>query len=418
VSTSSSLVVMLTPDREQIDRRILLQAHSLSHAGYRVTLVGLPSLRGGQAIPAGVDLVTATPGRSASVALGLGIWRSYRRLVASPMPARGARWLRWILESLWVNPAGSFAASLREPALALRGHIYVAHDLPVLPVAIEAGARIGARIVYDAHELYPEQEFSPLLRRRWRRIERESIARVDAVTTVNPAIAVALERRYGIPRPIVLYSCPPWQAPAEPAPRRFHERWLLDRSTRIVLYQGGLTPHRNLEGLLRAMRHVRRRDVIIVLMGDGSERRRLSALAGRLGLEGRVRFHPAVAPEALLDYTASADLGIIPYLASSENTRLCTPNKLFELIQAEVPILAHELPELRRIVAGEGLGLVRDLATPEGIALAIDEYFEAAGDGEAYRDALRRAKKRYSWERQERELLDVYRRIDVRRTAA
>ena len=272
--------------------------------------------------------------------------------------------------------------------------------------------------MYDAHELYPEQEFSALLRHRWRRIERRLISRTDAVTTVNPAIAAALERRYRIPRPTVLYSCPPRLGPVEPVSRRFHDHWRLDPSMRIVLYQGGLVPHRNLAGLLRAMRHVRCRGVIAVLMGDGPERQRLSALARRLGVEGRVRFHPAVPSEALLDYTASADLGIIPYVASSENTRLCTPNKLFELIQAEVPILAHDLPELRRIVAGEGLGVVRDLTTPEGIAKAIDEYFEAADDGQAYREALRRAKERYCWEREEQTLLDVYQRIAAKRAAA
>ena len=47
VSPSCARVVMLTPDREQVDRRILLQAHSLSRAGYRVTVAGLPSLRSG-----------------------------------------------------------------------------------------------------------------------------------------------------------------------------------------------------------------------------------------------------------------------------------------------------------------------------------------------------------------------------------
>ena len=64
----------------------------------------------------------------------------------------------------------------------------------------------------------------------------------------------------------------------------------------------------------------------------------------------RIHFLDPVSQDELLSWTAGADIGIVPYPPIDLNSRLCTPNKLFEFIVAEVPILANDLPELRRFV--------------------------------------------------------------------
>lgn len=401
-------VVMLTPDQEQIDRRILLQAGSLTAAGYRVRVLGLPALREAQGLPSGVDLIRVSAATARLSTVVLILRRSYRRLRARATLTPALVLARRVFESVWVHPERPFTQCFLEPALQLCADVYVAHDLPVLPAAVEAAKRIGAKVVYDAHELYPDQEFARLLRRRWRAVEHLYIHCADAVTTVNPAIAAELEARYGIAQPLVLYNCLPRYPHLESKPRLFHDTWKLPPSTRTVLYQGGLAPHRNLDGLVRALAYVQNREVVAVFLGDGPEQERLARLVRRLGMTNRVYFHPAVPQSHLLRYTASADLGIIPYLATSKNTWLCTPNKLFEFLQAEVPILAHDLPELRRIIAGEGIGRVALLSSPKALAAAVDEWFAGSDPGRCYQQALRQAKERYCWEHEERKLLALY----------
>ncbi|HJY83339.1 MAG TPA: glycosyltransferase [Candidatus Binatia bacterium] len=404
-------VVMLTPDQEQIDRRILLQAESLMVAGSQVWILGLSSLQEAQGLPSGVDLIrvsAATARLSAVVSI---LRQSYRRLRARAALTPALMLARRVFESVWVHPERPFTQCFLEPALQLGADVYVAHDLPVLPTAVEAAKRIGAKVVYDAHELYPDQEFARLLRRRWRTVERLYIHCADAVTTVNPAIAAVLAARYGIAQPLVLYNCPPRYPHLESKPRIFHDTWRLPPSARIVLYQGGLTPHRNLDGLVRALAYVQNREVIAVFLGDGPERERLVRLVRRLGMTNRVYFHPAVPQSHLLHYTASADLGIIPYLTTSKNTWLCTPNKLFEFLQAEVPILAHDLPELRRIITGEEIGRIAMLSSPQALAAAVDELFAGSDPGRCYQQAVRQAKERYCWEHEERKLLALYRKF-------
>jgi glycosyltransferase involved in cell wall biosynthesis len=406
--SSGPRVVMLTPDRDRIDRRILLQAKSLTVAGYQVTILGRPSLHDNQELPAEVELIKPSPKSSPRAALISALRRSYRRL-QTQAALKPALWLaQRLVDSVQVHPERPFTQLFLEPAAKLRADIYVAHDLPVLPAAIEAATSNGAKVVYDAHELFPDQEFAPLLRRYWRAVERRYIQRASAVTTVNPAIAAELAACYTIAQPVVLYNSLPWHPHLESKPRLFHEALNLPPSTRTVLYQGGLVPHRNLTSLVRSMAYVQNRQVVVIFLGDGPEQKRLTRQARRLGVSDRVRFHPAVSQAHLLRYTASADLGIIPYLATSKNTKLCTPNKLFEFLQAEVPILAHDLPVLRLIIAGEGIGRVSTLSSPKSLATAVDEWFDTCGSGQSYQDALRQAKARYCWEREEQKLLTLY----------
>lgn len=404
-------VCMLTPDRDRVDTRILLQARSLAAVGCQVIILGLPSVAPEDSLPAGVTLVTVNPNSVVTARL-THLRKLYTRLRATGRFFWALAWTRRIFETLWREPDKYFTGVFLQSARDLRADVYVAHDLPVLPAAVQAAEGAGARVVYDAHELYAEQEFAHRLRERWSEIERRWIGGADAVTTVNPGIGAALEQRYRVRRPEVLFNCPRRYTLPQPRPRVFHEMWGLSSVARIVLYQGAVVPHRNLEALVRAACTLQDPRLVIVLLGDGSERKRLMRLAKRLGLAEAVRFHAAVRPESLMEHTASADLGVVPYLGTSENTRLCTPHKLFEFVQAEVPVIAHNLPELARIIAGEGLGWIDDMSCAEAIGTAIKKWFDhyqPSFDRATFSDA----KGRYCWEAQERTLYQVYEQLGV-----
>jgi hypothetical protein len=109
-----------------------------------------------------------------------------------------------------------------------------------------------------------------------------------------------------------------------------------------------------------------------------------------------------------LGYSASADVGLIPYPAIDVNTTLCTPNKLFEFLVAGVPILANDLPELRRFVLGNKAGVTHPMGSPAEIAAAIDAMRRS--DLAAFRAGAAAAAPRMTWAAQEPAVLDAYRR--------
>src|SRR5690606_18505474 len=78
----------------------------------------------------------------------------------------------------------------------------------------------------------------------------------------------------------------------------------------------------------------------------------------------------------LMEYTRSCDLGLSLDKDTNLNYRLALPNKIFDYIQAEIPVLVSDLPELSRIVDGFEVGVkIKDL-NPNALAEAIEFVFE------------------------------------------
>lgn len=400
---TNRLVVMLTADR-QIDRRITLEAESLEAAGWQVLIVGMP-LDGGQDHDARVVRIGGDAGGARRENLVLAAYRWLRGCL--PMNGAVMRWLKRMAWRYVVDQESFYTRLFLVTALRYTPRVFVAHDLPMLPVAAKAALACGARLVYDSHELYSEQEFSEHERRKWAQIEARYIGACDVVVTVNPSIAAELKRRYALSGVQVIYNAERTsQAPAES--RRLHEVFGLSVDKKIVLMQGGLSAGRNLEVLVDAMRYVQNQSVVLVVLGDGLLLGSLKKIAQQESLTGRVYFHTAVPQNDLLGLTAAADAGVIPYQATCLNNRYCTPNKLFEFIAAGLPILATDLPEIRRMVHEREIGLVGDTSSPKKLAALLDDFFSDEQRFATWQARVLVARQQICWELEEKKLVEIY----------
>lgn len=291
--------------------------------------------------------------------------------------------------------------------------VYHAHDLPMLKVARRLARRWNARLVYDAHELYPEIiTLSPEQRRRLTRLERREIRRSHAVITVNHFIADEMARRYRIPVPHVIHNCAPTPPDGIGRERLFHDRLGLSPDQTVVLYQGWLAPNRGLEPLVASARHLPDR-IVLVLLGFGDYWADLEQLIESEGVKDRVFLVPAVPQEQLLRWTAAADAGIVPYQAVDLNTRYCSPNKLFEYIVAGVPVIVNDLPFLREVVTTYGIGEPYALSDARSYSEAIRRLVDDQRHLDRCRMNTARAAEVFNWRREAEELLTIYRSIGL-----
>jgi glycosyltransferase involved in cell wall biosynthesis len=327
-------------------------------------------------------------------------------------------------------PRRLWAAVIRRLAipLTLRSHIRNAREAGVtgdlyhgmaymgIPVALDLGGRDRVPVVYDARDIYLEARNLARSRGivRWAaaRAERGWAARSARVITVNDAYADVMEQRLRVERPLVVMNCSYRYEPAEPRERRFNERFGLDPATKIVLYHGGLFPHRGIEELFEAMTGLPD-SIDLVLMGYGVLEPEFRRRAAEAPWRGRVHMMNAVPPAELLDWVACADVAAMPIQASTLNHRLTTPNKLFEAMAAGVPAVVSDLPGMATIVTETGSGLLVDPADPVAIRRAIEEI--ASLDEAAWlawrRRCLAAAHDRYSWETQVGRLIEEYGRL-------
>jgi glycosyltransferase involved in cell wall biosynthesis len=343
----------------------------------------------------------------------------WRRWVGQPPPPRPPTRVLRVLAlnldralkvALWPLHVRAWSRTLRRrlpPA-----DLYHAFGILTVGVAIELArdARSQGRqgiVVYDVIDAILDSNNyqnvpGPLLE-RYRRKEAGWVRAVDAVVTVNEAIADHCRRLWPFrERPTVLLNCQPrWTAPEDP-PDLIREAAGLPRERRIVLFLGKLGRQRGLEMAAEAV--VRLRDAALVMLGatvNSQWDRELVARSSEPRFAGRHMVLPPVHPDAVRDWAASADVSIIAVPANSLNQRLSTPNKFWESLTAGTPVvIGHELEVMRAIVEADGLGAVADPADPDDLARAIRDVLEQPA--EAYAAMRQRClavtRERYSWE--------------------
>jgi glycosyltransferase involved in cell wall biosynthesis len=373
------------------DSRVKREAKTLSQAGYRVKILDWE-------YP-----LDSSDGRTLQRESLNGVEVSRIRILTRGLPRnaffRGIKYL----EYLWA----AFRQAVRE-----RADIYHAHDLyPLVPAFLGAKLR-RAKVIYDAHELWTEQaRISNSVARVWRKIERFLLPRVDAVLTVNEALAKVLHVEYGAKKPVVVMNCQPHANPERTLKLAEFLKNKGIQGKRIVLYQGGLMPGRGLSQLVHAFEFLEE-DIVLILMGDGTLKQELSVLVRQLGLGDRIAFHPLVLPDVLLTYTASADLGVVICENTCRNNYLCLPNKLFEYLAAGIPIVMCDFPELRKLLRKYEVGREFDPSSPKSIASAIQFCLADPARYERMRANTQKAILEYNWENEAAKLLKVYRSLD------
>jgi asparagine synthase (glutamine-hydrolysing) len=149
-----------------------------------------------------------------------------------------------------------------------------------------------------------------------------------------------------------------------------------------------------------------RRDVSLVLMGDGDEAPTLRALAHDLKLEEYVDFVGWVDKNDVQQYLSVADVGLTPDPQNGVN-EYSTMIKTMEYMSMGIPIVAFDLPETRFTAQEAALyatpNLVEDFT--EKIEALLDDYELRYRMGALGR---KRIEEELSWEYNKKTLLSVY----------
>ena len=260
-----------------------------------------------------------------------------------------------------------------------------------------------ARVIYDAiDDVIGSNNMVGVpgpVRSWFARRERSWARSADARTTVNDALAERLGRRWGMGSPLVVPNHPALPSILPGATRDLiRERTGLPATARIVLFQGRLGPNLGLDETAEAVLLVP--DAAFVVIGFGRWAERSAARDREPRFVGRHFTLPAVHPDALPAWTASADVSVIPLAPVSANQRLSSPNKFWESIIVGTPVvLGPGLPVMEVLVREHGLGRVAASLAPGDLAAAISELLDrSAPERAADRERIAiLAREKFSW---------------------
>jgi len=261
-------------------------------------------------------------------------------------------------------------------------------------------------LVYDSHEYFTE--VPELVNRKhtqaiWKFIERKLFPRQTDVITVNDSIAELFEQDYGI-RPHVVRNIPRKRLAVEKVSKR---KLGLPEDGQILILQGaGINVHRGSEELVESMQFVN--NAILLIVGGGDVIDALKSMTKKYKLEQKVIFIPRVPYKQLMQYTASADLGLTLDKSTNLNYKFSLPNKLFDYIQAGVPILSSQLPEIEKVIVAYDIGDFIYDHNPKNIAKKINQILGNQLQMEKWKKNCKFAASELTWEHEEKVLIDIY----------
>lgn len=276
------------------------------------------------------------------------------------------------------------------------------HSLELLPLGVMLKKCWKAKLVYDTHELETEKNGDAGMRKKFGKwLERWLIKQVDMTIVVGENIADWYANTYRMPRPVVVLNAPLRRALQYR--NHFREQLGIREDQKILLYQGGLALGRGVALILEAFKARTDDKVVAVFMGYGPLHKDIKVVAQS---RSNIFYYPAVAPDVVLEYTASADIGI----SLIENTCLsyyyCMPNKLFEYAMAGIPVLVSNMKEMAALVEKNSMGAVIQEFTPPAINHAIDTLM--AQDLMVLRSNAYATASQHAWEVQEATMLQAY----------
>ena len=279
------------------------------------------------------------------------------------------------------------------------------HAIALLPFGVLLKYFYNARLVYDTHELETETNGSNGIRKKLSKlIEKILIKKCDLVFVVSENIADWYMKEYSISRPVVVKNAP--KLFKQINTNYFRENLNIEKDSRIVLYQGILSKGRGVDLLLECFKLRNDDKAVIVFMGYGELENSIKIASNK---KNNIFFHPAVAPEIVLIYTSSADIGI----SFIENTCLsyyfCLPNKLFEYAMAGLPVIVSNMKEMKELVEKYDMGIVVQDDKIKSINSAIDKII--GSNIEQMKQNARICAEENSWEKQEIKMINEYKRV-------
>ncbi|MFK5879480.1 MAG: glycosyltransferase [Flavobacteriaceae bacterium] len=253
------------------------------------------------------------------------------------------------------------------------------------------------KLVYDSHELFtevPELIHRPKVQKIWIGIEEKILPKLKNCYTVCQSIADYYNNKYGTNFSVI---------------RNLPEKTELTISKfpfnsdgkKIILYQGAINKGRGLELMINTMQHLD--NYIFVIIGTGDILHELKEKVNDLKIDDKIKFLGRIEPNKLSELTPLADIGISIEEDLGLNYHYALPNKIFDYIHAEIPILVSDLPEMKNIIEKYNVGEIVENRNPKAFAKQLNNIL-----GKKYFKELQLAKKELIWEKEEGELKIIY----------
>jgi glycosyltransferase involved in cell wall biosynthesis len=287
------------------------------------------------------------------------------------------------------------------------------HDLPLVKVGVDMKMKFGVPLVVDLHENWPAliadaKHTNTFLGKllssnsQWQDYEQSQLQYADAIITVVDEMKDRIVKNGLKPEKVFVVS-------------NFlningFPKIIVEGSKGIsVFYGGGVTKDRGLEIAIQGIALLKGKvnDVKLVIAGSGSYLPELKKLSEELGVSEQVVFLGSMKQDDLLIEMMKSNIALISHLRSVQ-TDNSSPNKLFQYMYAEKPVLSSDCNSLKRIIESGKVGIVYKDNSAEDFVEKLMLLIEQNVDNIFGRKGRELVIEKYNWSKQQSIFPKIY----------
>jgi len=300
-----------------------------------------------------------------------------------------------------------------------------AHDQTMLNIGAKIKKLKKTILIYDSHELFHSWPLNSsnydskllhlksLLVRKWF-IFRESKNKkhIDFLITVNNSIAKNLENYLKInsSKISVLRNTPEYSSPAEKS-TILRDHFNIPENQKILVFIGAniYLNSLNMEQVFEEFEP--RKDIAIVVIAAFNDHSNQIKEYVKANNYTNIYFHDKINHEVINSYLASADVGLVPTWNKKDLSYwYALDNKLFEYLQAGIPILATSQPEYQLIVENLKIGVC---VNPDIKNDYLNGFLQILENYDQYKQNATETSKELCWENEQKILTTFYNAIKL-----
>ena len=278
-------------------------------------------------------------------------------------------------------------------------------------------------LIYDSHELFHcwplnISNFNSLtiliksfLVRKYQIIrEKRNRKYIDYIITVNQSLAADLSNYLFAKKEITVVRNIPEKTNSIQKTNILREKFNISGITKILVFIGANIYKKtlNIEHAIDEFGN-KENTAFVIICKDNLNSKPVKEYVKEHHFDN-IFFHDIIHPSEISQYLSSADVGLVPTWNKKDLSYwYALDNKLFEYINANIPVLATQQPEYVNIVKKYQCGIC---VNPDHKNAYIDGFKEILEKYEYFRNNTVSASQDLIWENEEQKLIDLYKKIN------
>ena len=291
--------------------------------------------------------------------------------------------------------------------LFVKKDILLANDLDTLLPNFLISKLLKKKLVYDSHELFtevPELTSRPKVQNVWLKIEKWIFPKLKNVITVNSVIATIYQEKYNVGVHVIRNIS--LKLSKFTTDKTLAEK-IKGNKKMLILQGSGINVDRGAEEAVSMMQYLE--GFVLVIVGGGDVFDKLKQIIKELKLNDKVTIVGKVPYDKLLKYTQIADLGLSLDKGTNLNYEYSLPNKVFDYIQCQIPLMVSNRRIVAKLVHDNEIGVIFKEHKPKEMATIIKKAFADKRQLIQWKENLKKAAAIYNWENESKKLREIYR---------